>query len=345
MDPKNGTGRYSSDLIYGIKQKGNEVTILKENDDGFDGLSILKNGTGMFSSAFKIRKYLNDCDIIHALDVNPQGIIAYLANMFKKKKFILTAQGSYAIAPLYNWKTNLLSRISYKSADSIISISNYTKEELLKKVDLKNIIVVNHGVDLKKFHCDQSIPKENFILSVGNLKFRKGYHVSISAFAKIKEKMPNLKYKIVGSDASESYYNELEKILIKYNIKDDVEILKDISDEDLILLYQRAKLFILTSVNQKKHFEGFGLVFLEAAASGLPCIGTLGNGVEDAIKNNYNGILVPQNNIEQTSEALIKILSDVELLQKFSQNSLTWARQHTLESVADKYNEIYHELL
>ena len=76
----------------------------------------------------------------------------------------------------------------------------------------------------------------------------------------------------------------------------DIEFFNRLSDEALSDLYRRAKLFILTSINEDHHFEGFGLVFLEAAAAALPVIGTFGNGIEDAVKDCYNGFLVPQNN-------------------------------------------------
>ncbi len=71
----------------------------------------------------------------------------------------------------------------------------------------------------------------------------------------------------------------------------DIEFLTGVSDEELSCLYQSTRVFILTSVNQGRQIEGSGLVFLEAAAAGLPVIGTTGNGIEDAVKEGYNGIL------------------------------------------------------
>ena len=102
IDPKNGWGRYASELILSVKKLGHEVAILKEVDDGFEGEVLLKRGLGMFLSALKIIKYLKNCDIIHALDVYPYGIVAYLANTFLRKKLVITAQGTYSIAPVYS---------------------------------------------------------------------------------------------------------------------------------------------------------------------------------------------------------------------------------------------------
>src|SRR3990167_5557147 len=100
IDPKNGWGRYASDLIYGTKNSGHEVVILKEQDDGFDGFHVLKKGIGIFYSALKVKNLARDCDIIHALDGYPYGIIAWLANMNLNKKLLISAMGTYSVAPL-----------------------------------------------------------------------------------------------------------------------------------------------------------------------------------------------------------------------------------------------------
>ena len=125
----------------------------------------------------------------------------------------------------------------------------------------------------------------------------------------------------------------------QYNIENSVEFLSKISDDQLYDLYKKAKIFILTSINDHYHFEGFGLVFLEAACCGLPVIGTLGNGIEDAIGS--NGILVGQGNIVQTSEAMAVILNDKKKWDMMSYNSYDWAKKHDLDMVIDNYLSVY----
>jgi glycosyltransferase involved in cell wall biosynthesis len=345
INPKNGWGRYASDLICGVRKKGHEAIILKEMDDGLEGEAVLKRGIGMFLSAIKIREHLKECDIIHALDVYPYGIIAYLANLFLGKKMIITAQGTYSIAPFYNIKTRYLAKLTCNSADILIAISHYTKDEFLKELRVNKIEVINHGIDLDKFYKDREVSNENYILSVGALKFRKGYHISIPAFAEVKKRIPDLKYKIVGDQSDRNYFEKLKKLVKEYGVEQAVEFLSNLSDYELGKLYSQAKLFILTSVNEGHHFEGFGLVFLEAAAAGLPVIGTINNGIEDAVDAGSNGFLVSQGNIGETAKAIIKILSDSEKYSKFSQNSYKWAQDHNLENVTDRYIEKYFGVL
>ena len=341
IDSSHGEGRYAGDLISSVKKSGHEVVILKERNDGLEGHSILKSELGLFIAAFKARKYIKNCDVIHALDGYPYVIIAALANLGLKKRLIITMQGTHTIASLYSFPINILIKWAYKKADKIISISRYTREEFKKKFDIKNIEIINHGIDFEKFYKTPINSQNDFILSVGALKFRKGYHISIPAFAQAKKELPDLKYKIIGSQKDISYFDELKNLAAQHGVNKDIEFLTGLSDKKLSDFYGRAKLFILTSVNENHHFEGFGLVFLEAAAAGLPVIGTLNKGIEDAVKNGFNGILIPQSDIKATTEALLKILWDEQLRKKLSFNSFSWAKDHDWNKICPRYIRAY----
>ena len=252
--------------------------------------------------------------------------------------------GTHDIALLYSFPINILLKWAYKKTNSIISISNYTKNELLKKFTPKTeVIVINPGIDFEKFYKIPTDLDENFILSVGALKYRKGYHISIPAFALAKKEMPDLKYKIVGSQKDIAYFKHLKDLISGNGVVGDIEFFNRLSDEALSDLYRRAKLFILTSINEDHHFEGFGLVFLEAAAAALPVIGTFGNGIEDAVKDCYNGFLVPQNNPQKTTDAIIKILSDNDLRENLGRNSLKWVKNFSWDKIIKNYIKIYND--
>ena len=141
------------------------------------------------------------------------------------------------------------------------------------------------------------------------------------------------------------YFNNLKNMVNDLNINSSVRFLPSIPDKDLPDIYSKASAFILTSVNEHYNFEGFGLVFLEAAAAGLPVIGTTGNGIEDAVKDGFNGILVSQNSIQKTAEALTEIVSTEEATRKFSQNSYDWSNQHSIKKMADEYTGLYKKIL
>lgn len=348
MDSKDGWGRISSDIVKGMRDRGNKVVVLKQSNDGFEGSFIIK-GKGLTSiiiSSLKALKYSKDCEIIHCLDGYPFGIIGYLLSILQKKKLVITGMGTYAVAPLYRKGiVGFLMKKAYKKADCVVTLSKYTKNEILKKVSIKQIEVIHPGIDVEKLGFSHLETEKEFILGVGALKSRKGYHISIPAFALAKKKIPNLKYKIVGSQKNLKYYNYLKKLTKEYKVEKDVEFLQGVKREELNKLFMEARIFVLTSVNYEHNFEGFGLVFLEAAACGTPVIGTLGNGIEDAILEGKNGLLVPQENIEKTSNALIKILSNKKLWEEMSIENYQWAKKHDLSEILTQYVDVYEKIL
>jgi glycosyltransferase involved in cell wall biosynthesis len=98
------------------------------------------------------------------------------------------------------------------------------------------------------------------------------------------------------------------------------------------------------SQDVKKDVEGFGLVFLEAAASGLPVIGSRNTGAEDAILNNQNGFLLKQDDITAISNSILKILTDKYLKERFSQSSIIFAKNSSWKKRLQKYINIYESL-
>ncbi|KKP77992.1 MAG: Glycosyl transferase group 1 [Candidatus Moranbacteria bacterium GW2011_GWF2_35_39] len=339
IDPRSGWGRHASDLIYEIKRLGHDVIILKEADDKLEGEAVLKRGLGLVWSALKIRKIVSGCDVVHALDAYPYGIIASLASIGLNKKIIITAVGTYAITPLSLRRMAWLMKWAYVRANHVATISAYTKERILEKLRI-NIKVINPGIKLNSLiRPDDDLPRD-YILSVGAIKKRKGYHISIPAFAEARKNIPNLRYKIVGDQSDRKCLESLKNISKDHGIEEYVDFIQNISDEDLDKLYRRAKLFILTSVNYGDNFEGYGLVFIEAAARGLPVIGTLDNGIGDAVRDGINGILVPQKDIIKTKEAILKLLSCPDQ-EKIKKSSYDWALDHEINKSADEYIGMY----
>lgn len=340
LDKKTGGGRFAANIIEGITARGHEVVVLKESHDEQEGNIVLRRGWRIFFCVPQVRKLLKDCDVIHAIDGYPFGIIAWLANRKLHKKLIISALGTYAVAPLYRWPFSYLLKRAYLSAYKVVPISNFTEQEILDKVNLKNSKVINPGIEIGKTLGKIQSDKK-FILGVGGIKERKGYHVALSAFAVLSKQFPDLHYVLVG-DEDVAFQTVLNTIVSRNNLKDRVEFLHRISDQELEKLYRSAELFILTPINTARyHFEGYGLVFLEAARAGLPVIGTRGNGGEDAIKEGYNGLLVDQGDITSTAGAIISILSNPEKRASMGKASIEWARFNTVDREVEKLIEVY----
>lgn len=334
-DVRNGYGRYASGLMATIKGAGHEVVFLPH----------LRRGWHAIGDIFRVRRAIQSVDLVHALDVYPFCIIGWLANIGIRKPLVLSMQGTYSVAPLHRWTTAWLSRRAAYSADAVTAISHYTRDQVAGAIPGLTITVINHGFWYKDFSVAHQGYGSGIVLSVGALKYRKGYHISIPAFAAAHQNNSRLRYVIVGSQRDQSYVQRLRELVRVHDISSVVEFKEHIADDELKALYARAEVFLLPSVNQADHFEGFGLVFLEAAAAGVPQVGTLNNGIADAVDEGRSGILVRQDDVQKTADALQVITANREAWEVMSVYSKKWAETHDWSHIGPHYLQIYSHLL
>lgn len=347
LNTTDGGGRFSHDLVENLKKEGIEITVI-----------TTKNSKPLLNF-FKIRKIFKNSDIIHAIDIWPNGFYARLVSLGLKKPIIITALGTYSVAPFFSWRRFLMKWTC--SGVQLVAISEYTKEKILEIIPNLDIKVIFPGFDLgfwgdievrisrsglasagRTSNFEVGFQYKSYILSVGALKFRKGYHNSIKAFAAVAKKIGNLNYVIVGQGEKLKYARKLKKIIKENGLEKRVFFISSgIDDKRLLGFYRNAELFVLTPVEENHHFEGFGIVYLEAAASGLPVVATYKSGATSAVSEDYNGLLVSQNDSNSTADAILKILENPELKTKFSNNSRELVKDFDEEKITDKYIQIY----
>ncbi|MFH1423750.1 MAG: glycosyltransferase family 4 protein [Candidatus Nealsonbacteria bacterium] len=353
LDLDRGAGKFSKTLIDTFRDMNPEWDIVvlttRPTGDPNEKPIIYADKYKLLINFIKIRSIIRECDVVHALDGFPFGVIAALATMGSKKKLIITGLGTGAIRTLYRPIYSKLLKWAYQRADTVTAISRYTAREINKKIPRLKIKVITPGVNFDEFKKESSlVPKEisekkPYLLTVGTIKKRKGHHIALPAFAEVLKKIPELNYVIVGNPAIGSeYYLKLKETMQRLKIEDRVFIFSNIDQGFLRQLYNNAELFFLMSQNIGQDVEGFGLVFLEAAASALPVIGSKNCGAEDAILDKENGFLVEPDDIGAVSEAIIKILSDQDLKAGFSERSVAFAKTMDWRKQAGTYSEIYN---
>ena len=144
---------------------------------------------------------------------------------------------------------------------------------------------------------------EVVLLAVGAVIPRKGYDVLVAALARLARLRWHL---VIAGDGGRSpeTLRRLEAEIAAFDLADRISLLGAVSSEQLASLYQRCDLFVLPS-----RFEGYGMVFAEAIAHGLPVVGTTAGAIPETVPD-AAGVLVPPDDVETLAAALRRLIED-----------------------------------
>jgi len=182
------------------------------------------------------------------------------------------------------------------------------------------------------------------LLSVGGVKRRKGYHVCIEAFAQIRQRLPKAEYWIAGSVNDRKYLDALRAQIAALDLG-GVKFLGEVSVEELDRLYRSASVFLLAPQQGDRKFEGFGLVFLEAGAYGVPVVATRSGGVPDAVEDEVTGFLCAPDDSAALADAALSLLQDKELARRMGIANRRRAEFLSWERFAAEQMTIYEEIM
>ncbi|MBI2497260.1 MAG: glycosyltransferase family 4 protein [Opitutae bacterium] len=171
------------------------------------------------------------------------------------------------------------------------------------------------------------------ILTVARLSPRKGQLQVIAALQALPaDRRAALEYWLVGSHSKENYGMALAAAAASADFP--VKFLGDIPDEKLGEIYAQADIFAMTSMPHRHSVEGFGLVYLEAGAHGLPVIAHAIGGVPEAVIDGETGLLVLPDDSAALTAAFAKLINDPELCRRLGAAGQKRALSHTWDAAA-----------
>jgi glycosyltransferase involved in cell wall biosynthesis len=176
------------------------------------------------------------------------------------------------------------------------------------------------------------------------VKPRKGYHISLPAFAALQRRFPGAVYRIAGPPPEGAYRKQLEEIIRRENIR-GVEFLGTVDSDRLDQLYREATVFILLSQDLDLHFEGFGIVYLEAGAYGLPVVGSRSGGIPDAVADGVTGFLVDPTDADAAGAAMIRLAEEKSLSSRMGLAGRARAERFTWGRFAEEQWSEYQKIL
>ena len=299
---------------------------------------------------------LPEIDLVHSLEAYPTGLVSHWLRrqISSRPPLILTCHGTYGILA----HAHPLDRIAYRKilqhSNVICTVSQATAGQIQKYFGsvLKQsqvVPILNGSNAFQKVYREtilrRSPQNTPILLSVGDVKPRKGQDISLAAFARIKRQFPQAEYWIVGDPHSTSEFTQqLQATIQRENIQ-DVKFLGRVSDVELENCYKQASIFILTPRQVGLNFEGFGLVYLEAGAYGLPVVATRSGGVPEAVKDTETGLLADEEDVDGVAQAIRTILSDPELASRLGKANRLWSESLTWERSAKQYLQVYSSVL
>jgi len=203
--------------------------------------------------------------------------------------------------------------------------------------------ILPNGIDLNRFSPQgDKIEWMNDgmfnILFVGRLERRKGIVYLLNAFARVKKELPNVRLVIAGPGVA--LKPRLKSIIASRKIK-DVVFLGKVSDEDLPKYYRSADLFCAPATGR----ESFGIVLLEAMASGTPVVATAIDGYQNVITDGRNGVLARRKNDKDLAEKLISTIKNDRQLVTLRENGLQDVKQYSWEVVCSNLIKVYERAI
>lgn len=275
-------------------------------------------------------------DVVHVHSMASQHLeLCYLYARLTNKPLLVT--GHYSAADLYRlytkrkngkktkrliyWEKRMPKIMEYAT---LIALTETEKKAYQELFGFKNIVVIPNGLDLSEFKPQAT--KENYLLYVGRVVPEKRLDFLLKAHRSIKEEIPLI---IAGYAPDKNYLLSLKDI--SHN---GVSFVSP-DRSGIIDLLSRAKALILPSKN-----EAFGIVLLEAMASGVPVIASNSGGFPEVLANGKYGLLFdpddPANLLEQ-----IRLLDDPKIWNSLSNSGLERANDYSWDRLALIVEEVF----
>lgn len=363
-NPTNGS--FFREQAHALKEKGsniivafvevrlfskinNEETVEVIDDNGIKTYRIIQGKlpkTGNIGTSIAFRKGLKKIykeiikkekiDIVHLQSCIWGGLGG--AFMAKKLKvpFVITEHSSYYGRFNVNFLESQIIKYTFKNADKVIAVSSYLKG-IISKYCKDDIIVIPNMVDCSEFISYKTDNKDNnskfTFLSLCYLKSNKGVDILIKAFSKyLKGKNVEL---IVAGDGPERA--NLEKLVVDLGISKQVIFKGSLLRDEVKYEMSNCNIFVLPS-----RFETFGVVLIEALASGKPVISTRNGGANDIIKD-INGILVNIDDIDELGEKMLYMYENYNEYDSFKIRE-DCIERYSKENIIEKLLKLYKEM-
>lgn len=343
-----GLGKHVCELAEHLVKKGTEIYIVTPGYPGSPGQevingvrivraplyqvsplgfvdSVLQSNLGLVEVGASLLGRIGGFSLIHAHD----WLVGFAAKTLKHAYKLPLLATIHATEQgrnhgIHNELQNYIHKAEWLltyEAWKVICCSQYMKEEVERVFTLPQdkIVVLPNGIDTKKYEGGDELggirnkyaaDQEKVVLFVGRLVHEKGAHVLLEAFPGILAAVPEAKLVIVGKGGEKAALEEKARQL---GISHKVYFTGYLADQDLLCLYKFADVAVFPSF-----YEPFGIVALEAMASGTPVIISDTGGLKEIIVDGLDGLKVYPGDSWTLGEKIITILQNREMAKRLA---------------------------
>lgn len=287
-------------------------------------------------------------DAVHAFRALPEGLVAWAVARLTLRPVVIYAHGEELTTWGRGGKYKAMC-FALRHADRVIANSDHTRATLLEMaVDPARITIIYPGVDVAVFrpgleandlrkklgiHAD-----EKLVFSVGRLSRRKGFDQMIRAVAQLRAEGLALRYVIGGIGEDADYLDEL---IVEHQLQGEVHRIGAVAEADLPRWLNTCDLFAMPNRDINGDNEGFGMVFIEAAACTTPSLAGEAGGTGSAVLHQQTGLRVDGNSVDAVAAGLRSFLTAPEQARAWGQQALQRVqREFAWERVADKTRQL-----
>lgn len=292
-----------------------------------------------------VRRTGGQPSVLHLLRAFPEGAVGLVARWLSRGRIALVtyAHGEELVVAGSSRQLAWLARRVYGASRVVIANSANTARLVREVCPAARVAIVHPGVDVAKFARTPGAaeyrarwgwtPETLVVGTLARMEPRKNHAAVLRAVARLRAR-GHAVAAVMGGGGEERA--TLERLAGELGLGDAARFVGVVPEADKPRFYQGCDVFALPSVRAGLMIEGFGIVFLEAAASGVPTVAGSSGGERDAVVDGTTGFVVDGADLEALTSALESLLVDGDRRARMAAASFAWAEEHDWSAVVER---------
>lgn len=329
-----------------------DILVLKRSNSGYEeylknkGINIFYSDVQNIYNPFQIKFLIsflkkNNYDVIHSHLFPSQYWVSLASRFLRTSPKLVTTEHNTSNGRRGKQIFRLLDKIIYNKYECIICISEGTKNELNKwlKETYTKAYVIDNGINIDKFKEAVALEKSEIIKN-----FKTG-DVLVVMTARLSEQKDHATVILAAKKLPHNYHvifigkgekqEEYTKLVEKHQLNERVHFIGVRSDVERVI--KACDVFVLSS-----NYEGFGLVAVEAMASGLPVIASNVTGLSEVVSG--AGLLFEKGNTKELAELILKVSTKLDVKNNLISKGYIRANKYSIREFIEKHISLYKSI-